>query len=122
LSHWNRELSKLSLIKQKEFIEEWLKCIDKKEHKESVKKIFSNEEFNYGFLIKEIIKILYADTLKRNKFDKLVYLGDGTNAIILSNNLGEFNKLVDEEKVVYDANYFRINQSYPIGLYIKVLN
>jgi len=122
LSHWNIELSKLSIDKQKEFIEEWLECLDNKKHKEPIKNIFLGGDFSHNNFIKEIIKILYADTLERNKFNKFVYLGDGTNSVILSDNLKEFNKLVDEEKIVYDANYFRINQSQPVGLYIKFSN
>ena len=119
LEHWKKELSKLNLEKQKKFVKEWLGCLDGKQHDDSTEKIFSSKVFEYPKFIKEIIKILYAATVEKNDFDKFVYLGDGTDSIVLSNNLEEFNERVDDGRVIFSANYFRINQSMPVGLYLK---
>ncbi len=119
LEYWERELSKLDLEKQREFIGEWLGCLDGNPHPNSLNKVFFNKKFEYPEFIKEIIKILYAATVEKNKFDKFVYLGNGTDSIVLSSDLDEFNERVDDGRIVFDANYFRINQSQPVGLYIK---
>jgi len=119
LSHWKKELSKLSLQKQKEFINEWLTCIDGKEHSDSVERIFKQGSFDYDILVKEIIKILYSFMVGGGNFDKFIILGDGTNSKIISNDIEDFNKKVDNGEIIPVADYFRINQNYNIGWYIS---
>lgn len=119
LAHWKKELSKLSPQKQKEFITKWLGCIDGKNHNESVARIFRRGSFNHDIFIKEIIKILYAVIVMGGSFDKFIILGDGTNSKIISRDVRDFNKKVDEGEIVPVSDYFRINQLYNIGWYIS---
>ncbi len=118
LDHWKAELAKLSMPKQKEFINEWLKCIDDKEHNDSVEKIFNNNSFNQNILIKEIIKILYSIMVDTGNFDKFILLDEGKNVKIVSKNKEEFNKKIDDGEIVPVGDYFRINQDFNIGWYI----
>lgn len=119
LSHWKKELSKLPLQKQKEFTARWLSCIDGENHNKSVVKIFKQGSFNHDTFIKEIIKILYAVMVRGGNFDKFIILGDGTNSKIISRDVRDFNKKVDEGEIVPISDYFRINQPYNIGWYIS---
>ena len=117
-AYWERELSKIPLQKQKEFIAKWLSCIDGKNHNESVVKIFKQDSFNHDIFIKEIIKILYAVMVRSGNFSKFIILGDGTNSKIIS-DVKDFNKKVDRGEIVPCSDFFRINQRYNIGWYIS---
>ncbi|GEM_PF-7081210 len=118
LSHWKSELSKLSLQRQKEFIDMWLSCLDEEEHSTSVTKIFKNSSFDYDSFIREIIKILYSIMVKTSNFDKFIILGDGTNSKVISKDVLDFNKRVDDGEIIPMSDYFRINQNYNVGWYI----
>lgn len=119
LEHWKKELSKLSLEKQKEFIGKWLGCMDNKTHKNSLSKIFKDNSFNQKLFIKEIVKILYAIMVDNGNFDKFVILGNGENAKIFSKEKEDFNKKVDKGDIeITKYDYFRINQDFNIGWYI----
>jgi hypothetical protein len=120
LTHWNRELNKLDLSKQKQFVGEWLKCLDNSEHSESVEHIFRDNEFNHSQLIKEIIKILYAVMVRTSNFTKFIILGNGHNVQILSQDIDDFNERVDSGQIISQTDYFRINQNYNIGWYITM--
>jgi len=119
LEHWKKELSKLTLPRQKEFIEKWLNCLDNKKHEDSSKVIFKENFFNQKLFIKEIVKILYAVMVDKGNFDKFIILGNGENVKIYSKDLEDFNKKVDKGEVkITKLDYFRINQNYNIGWYI----
>lgn len=119
LEHWKKELSKLSISKQKEFISKWLSCLDNKKHEDSVNRIFKNNSFKQKSLIKEIVKILYAVMVENGNFDEFIILGNGENAKILSKDKEDFNKKVDEGIIeITKWDYFRINQDFNIGWYI----
>ena len=117
-SHWRRELSKLTIIDQKKFILDWLKCLDNNNHDDIIDKIFPNNNFNHTSLIKELVKILYASMVDRGNFDTFILLGDGSDSKVLSRDKGDFNKKVDEGQIILESDYFRINQSMNIGWYI----
>lgn len=120
LEYWKRELSKLSLQKQKKFISKWLSCLDNKQHEDSLPKIFKDNSFNQKLLIREIVKILYAVMVDNGNFDEFIILGNGENAKILSKDKEDFNKKVDAEIIeITKWDYFRINQDFNIGWYIK---
>ncbi|MEM4336865.1 MAG: hypothetical protein QXG86_02560 [Candidatus Woesearchaeota archaeon] len=119
LTHWKKELSKLQLNKQKEFINKWLSCLDGEDHNKSVEKVFEQNSFNYDLFVKEIIKILYKITVRTGNFDKFIILGDGTNSKIISKDEEDFNKKVDTGEIVPQTDYFRINQNYNVGWYIS---
>jgi len=119
LEYWKKELSKLSISKQKEFIGKWLNCLDNKKHEDSVNKIFKENLFNQKLLIKEIVKILYAVMVDNGNFDEFIILGNGKNAKIFSKDKEDFNKKVDEGVTeITKWDYFRINQDFNIGWYI----
>lgn len=119
LPHWKNELSKLHLSKQKKFVNKWLNCMDREDHKDSVKRIFRQGSFDHDIFIKEIIKILYQIMTKAGNFDKFIILGDGTNVKIISKDINDFNKKVDCGEIVPKKDYFRINQNYNVGWYIS---
>lgn len=119
LDHWRKELSKLSLEKQKEFIKEWLKCLDNKTHSSSVEKIFESGSFNQSSLIKEIVKILYSGMVDNENFDKFVILDEGVNVKIVGKDKQEFNDKIDSGEIIPNGDYFRINQNLNIGWYIS---
>lgn len=119
LTYWKKELSKLSLQKQKEFIGAWLHCLDEEYHNDSVARTFQKGSFDHDLFIREIIKILYAITVRGGNFDKFIILGDGTNSKIISKDTNDFNKKVDDGEIIPRSDYFRINQPYNIGWYIS---
>lgn len=118
LEHWRNELSKLPLAKQKEFVAEWLNCLDGKTHNDSTEKIFGEGSFNQGSLIKEIVKILYSDMVDNGTFDKFVILDEGENVKIVGADKEEFNRKIDGGEIEPHGDYFRINQNSNIGWYI----
>ncbi len=119
LSYWKNELSRLSLQKQKEFIGRWLSCLDEKNHNNSVERIFKQRSFDHNIFVREIIKILYAVMVRNGNFDKFIILGDGTNSKVISKDVNDFNKKVDDGEIVPKTDYFRINQNYNIGWYVS---
>ena len=84
LIHWQNELSKIPLEKQKKFIGKWLICLDERNHNDSVVKVFKQGSFDHGIFIKEIIKVLYSVMVRNSNFDKFVILGNGKNAKSIS--------------------------------------
>jgi len=114
--YWKRELSKLGIENQKEFVAEYLSIIDGQQH--SVENIFINDQLNFDSLRKEIVKILYNDMVNDRQFDKFILLGDGSNAKILSRDCQSFNEKVDNNTIGIASDYFRVNQSANIGWYI----
>ncbi len=119
LAYWKNELSKLAPQRQKEFIGKWLNCLDEENHNDSVARIFKQGSFNHDIFVREIIKILYAVMVRSGNFDKFIVLGDGTNSKIISRDVRDFDKKVDDGEIVSISDYFRINQNYNIGWYIS---
>jgi hypothetical protein len=119
LEHWNKELNKLTINKQKEFISDWLRCISENFKKENIEKIFINDIFNHDIFIKEIIKLLFSESLKNNNIDSFILLGDGTNVKIINGNQNDFNNKIDKNIIKINSDYFRVNQDYDIGWYIE---
>lgn len=119
LKYWQNELSKISLEKQKVFVGKWLKCLDERNHNDSVVRIFKQGFFDQHILIKEIIKILYSVMVRNRHFDKFIILGNGKNVKIISKDVNDFNKKVDNGSIIPGGDYFRIHQSYNIGWYIS---
>jgi len=118
LDHWKKELAKLSLAGQKDFINKWLGCLDNEDHVDAVVKIFRNGQFIYNIFLKELVKILYSIMVSSSSFDKFIILGDGTNVKIIGGDVEDFNKRVDSGEIILRSDYFRINQDYPVGWYI----
>lgn len=113
--HWESELKKLDLETQKEFLNEWLCVIDSGEnHMESVIKIFHNDVFNQDILVKEIIKILFADMKITSNF----ILSENVEDIKIISDVSRFNEMIDNNTIIPQGDYFRINQNFPIGWYI----
>ena len=121
LTHWTNELNKLNLNDQKCFVIDWLKCLNTKfDDFKVINRIFENDTFNHNLFLKEIVKILYVDMLEDGQFNLLVLLGDGKNCkIIKGNSVTDFNKKVDDNTIEIESDYFRINQTFPVGMYIK---
>jgi len=108
--YWNDELSDFSTTTKKEFINDYLKCIDNKDH---------NVDFvDLELLPKEIVKILYSEMVSDRNFDEFIILGDGTNAKVLSNDVEKFNEKVDNGTIEIKSDFFRVNQNRNIGWYI----
>ena len=123
LKHWKNELNKLTLNKQKSFIYEWLKCVSYDFEYENINKnenkIFINGKFNHKNFIKEIVKLLFNETIKNNNFDSFILLGDGTNTKVINGNKDVFNEKIDNGEIIINKDYFRINQPGMIGWYIE---
>jgi hypothetical protein len=117
--YWEEQISTLDINNQMEFINQWLSIIDNKEHYDSVSRIFYNNLFNQPILVKEIVKILYSNMCDTSTFNKFAILEDGSNVKILSNDIDDFNKKVDDGTIIINGDYFRINQDLNIGWYIK---
>jgi hypothetical protein len=116
-NYWINELSKLTIIEKKQFISDYLNCIDNNQH--NVEHLFVEEQLNFIEFIKTIVKILYRSMVNRGGFDKFVILGDGTNTKIFDTNLENFNMNIDNGNIIIKNDYFRINQDFYIGWYIS---
>ena len=109
----------MKINQSKSFCNDWLKCIDEKDHTQNVNKVFVNGEFNFELFKKEIVKILFEIHLQNNQFDYYVILGDGNDVKVISSSLEEFTKRIDDGSIELSGDYFRVCQRYPIGWYIK---
>jgi hypothetical protein len=118
LEYWKKELNKLTINKQKEFITDWLQCISENFNKENIEKIFINNTFDQEIFIKEIAKSLFSEYIKNNNIDSFILLGDGTNAKII-NNQKDFEYKIDNDIILVKRDFFRINADYNIGWYIE---
>jgi DNA-directed RNA polymerase subunit F len=117
--HWRKELNdKLTESSQKKFIKEWLMHIHPSVTSETITKIFTNNELNHKILQKEIVKLLFLSMFEKKGFNRIVILGDGNSCKVIK-SVEDFNYKVDNDIITLGNNYFRINQSYPIGWYIK---
>lgn len=114
--HWIGELKKLDIVGQKNFIRDYLRCID--HNFNDIDWVFK-PDFSFIELRKTIVKILYKVMFLERKFNTFIILGDGTNAKIFSDNIEHFNENVDNESIKIDSDYFRINQNVNIGWYIS---
>jgi hypothetical protein len=115
-THWVSELNKLSTDDRVSFISDYFKCIDGNDFNAS--HLFRGGILDFKELKKCIVKVLYKSMVGDRSFDKLVILGDGTNAKILGNDLVKFNEDVDGGIIGVKSDYFRINQDANIGWYI----
>jgi hypothetical protein len=115
--HWSRELNKLTFENKKNFISDYLKCIDSYDH--NVDDLFIDGVLNFNELIKYIVKILYRSMVNRGGFDEFVILGDGTDVKIFNTDLTTFNESIDNGTILPKNDYFRINQDFYIGWYIS---
>jgi len=115
--HWNNELKKLPLEQRKQFVADYLKCIDNNEH--NVDNLFYDGHLNYNELIKMIVKILYRSMVSKGEFDEFMILGDGKDVKIFNTDIDLFNESVDSEYIKLESDYFRINQDFNIGWYIS---
>lgn len=114
--HWIGELKRLDIVEQKNFIRDYLRCIDPNFN--DIDWVFK-PDFSFIELRKTIVKILYKVMFLERKFNTFIILGDGTNAKIFSDNIEHFNENVDNENIKIDSDYFRINQNVNIGWYIS---
>jgi hypothetical protein len=114
-NHWNQELKNMDISEQKSFVNQWLMCIDDKEHKSSVERIFKSGNFDQESLIKEIVIILYQEMRSEAK---LIMLGDGSNIQIVTNDFEIFKTQIYNNEIAIHKDYFRINQDYKIGWYL----
>ena len=105
----------LTKNEQKDFIGDWLSCIDDKNHYASVQKIFLDDSFNLITLQKEVLKILFEANRNKNPFDLFVILGDGSNVKVIPNDSFKFSEMLDSGAIKVAKDYFRIAQDYPIG-------
>jgi hypothetical protein len=115
--HWQEELMKITLEDRKSFIKDYLRALDDDIH--SVDHLFDMAYLDFDKLRKEIVKILYSFMVQDRSFDKMVILGDGTNAVVMSSDCDKFNKKVDSGEIPLLADYFRINQDAKVGWYIS---
>ena len=114
--HWVVEMSKLDIHSRTNFINDYLKCVDSKcdwFDEDNVRNI------TFETLRNEVVKILFSSTTRKNEFDKLVILGNGTNIKVIPNSQGIFNQLIQDDKIIVGNDYFRINQNTNIGWYIS---
>ena len=120
---WNdfyiKQFQHMNINQSKSFCNDWLKCIDEKDHSQNVNKVFVNGKFNFELFKKEIVKILFEIHLQNNPFDYYIILGDGNNVRVISSSLEEFAKRIDNGSIELSDDYFRVCQRYPIGWYIK---
>ena len=94
-------------------------CISKNFNSKNIENVFENNVFNQNLLIKEIVKLLFAETLKNGKFESYVLLGDGTNAKEIKGNQKDFDEKIDNGTIKIKKDYFRIDQNMNIGWYIE---
>ncbi len=115
--HWQEELMKLTLEDRKSFIRDYLRALDDDRHE--VEHLFDVAYLDFHKLRKEIVKILYSYMVNDRSFDKMVILGDGSNAVVISSDCNKFNEKIDSEEIPLLADYFRINQDAKVGWYIS---
>lgn len=116
--YWKNQLSNMSHENQIHFIKEYLECVGDSSDI-NLESLFTNNDLEYNKLIKSIVKILYKSMVVNDKFDKFILLGDGTDVKVFSNNIEDFNTMVDNNIIKICGNFFRINQDYKIGWYIS---
>jgi hypothetical protein len=114
-NHWNNQLKKLSYDNQISFVSDWLKILDGNEHRNEAEIILKNGRFDQQELINYIIKILFTFMVLQNKFNKFVIINGNRKALIVPKNPDQFNKLVDNKSIIPNSDYFRINQTNPVG-------
>jgi hypothetical protein len=107
--HYGKQFCE-DIPKSKKLIEQYLYIHDLTYSEDDIEKMFENGKWNQSVLQRIWLKKMFPLTL--NGADKMIIFGDGTNVKILRN-------VDDLCKISIYADYFRINQSSPVGFYIK---
>lgn len=115
-NHWKKQLARLNIEKQQEFIKKWLYCLDDKEHE--VSNIFKKGKFSYKELVKEIVISMYRDMLEKENFKRFLILGNGSNVKVLG-TLKDFKRKIERYTVKIKSDYVRLNQNAVIAWYVE---
>jgi hypothetical protein len=122
--HWKAQLETLPAFKQRRFILNWLKTLDVEGISEfiietnAINNILDGG-FNQKELIRTIVKLCYKSMVVNREFNKMVILGDGSNAKIVSDSMDDFNEKIDNGEFIIRQDYFRVNQNTCLGWYIE---
>ncbi len=120
--HYMEELNKIELNIRRDFIWKWLLStggIFNDEDKEVIlNNILEEGIFNQKNLQKEIIKGFFRYMCRNEDFESMILLGDGDNIKIIQKDPVKFGKMVDENFIEINSDYFRVAQPYRLGWYI----
>lgn len=122
--HWKSQFDKLCPDKRIQFLSEWLKLTGTFNEEESIsssKNILQKDDYiDTTLLKKEIVKYFFKHQVSvRHEFSNMAFFKRDTVKII-TNDVDKFFKMVDENKVIPDSDYFRINQPANLAWYINV--
>lgn len=118
-THWDNELSKLTIDKRIEFLSEWLKltkCFSDIESIQSANKIITNGVIDRKTLQIELCKFFFKNQLPDTPGDNLLMFNDDI-VINIKYDIESYNKMFDDEILIPTGNYIRINQNFPIAWY-----
>jgi hypothetical protein len=103
--------------KSKAFHLEWFKIMGSELSNDENEKIHENHKWNYELVIKYIVIKLQEIMKKNEQYDFLVLCFDGTDIKIIKQNECFKQQILDNE-IGIGSDFFRTNQSHPIGWYI----
>ena len=109
--HYTTEFLK-DIIKSKKLLTHYFKINKWKYHIYELDNMFVNDTWDQSILHKIILRNLFIDYKEKEKFNKLYIFGDGTNIKILET-------IADFDNIIMKEDYFRINQTAPVGWYIE---
>ena len=109
--HYKKEFGKDIVISKRllrEYFDEngW-RCVDAE-----IDSIFKGGEWNQEIMKKIILIKMFIKYKEKTEFDKMYIFGNGTNVKII-------NAPEDLDKIKIGEDYFRINQTANVGLYIE---
>jgi hypothetical protein len=107
--HFKKEFSKINSDERIELIDQYFKKIDiKGDTRCNAEKVFETGEYNRI----KLVTIIIQDFMKNLDSYKWIIFGDGTN-------VKDLRTIDDLYKFEIEEDYFRINQPYKLGWYIK---
>lgn len=125
-NYFNPQFTKLGLSNNdlSEILSEWLinlfpeKNIQNSEIKEIVEKVLAENQIVWDKWLQE--NMIFIFKYSKNRDEKYIMVKENGEVFCLTRNEDNFRKLVEEEKLTFGKDFFRLNQKGECGYYLKI--
>jgi hypothetical protein len=124
--HWNKQFEKTEISKVQELLMTFLfnlfpeKNIKKEDIKNIINNVIINNKLVWDLWVKEVIIFLFKNGNNKNENYVLMNVNGLVNKI--PSDLNNFISLINDNKILFSQDYFRMFQDKKVGIYIKFVN
>jgi len=124
--HWNKQFEKTEKSKVKELLMTFLlnlfpeKSIKKEDIKHIINNVIISNKLVWDLWVKEVIIFLFKNGNNKSENYVLMNVNGLVNKIPI--DLNDFINLINDNKILFSQDYFRMFQDKKVGIYIKFVN